>query len=175
MTKTPVSVGAITFRSNNIYVDDFVISNPKEAKKTTALRIGLIDVTNPLEDYIKNDMVVESIHLENIYLNIELYNKQKTLGNWQTIMGNMSSDTPVPNKVNQTSTLIKKITLKDIEIDLILFDTPTKTIHIPSLIFYDIPTEDGLPAKQIAKAIVSKIVRSLFIETGVNLINQGTC
>lgn len=173
MTRTPVNIGSITFRPHHIYVDHFDIKNPKCAQKPTALHIDTIKISSPLKDYIRKDMVVKSIEIENIYVNVELYNSEKTLGNWQTIMNNINQDRPVRNKANQTSTLIKKVTLTNLEVELMLFNAEPRKIHIPSLTFKDLPTEEGLPTKQIARAVVSKLIRTIFVEMGVKWIIQS--
>lgn len=169
MTGTPVSVGSISLRPETLTISDFVIYNPKEASSDVALSVDYCLIEDPFGGYIGDDSEIESVDLENIYVNIELYNKERTKGNWQTIMESVEkASSKVPAQSSKMR--IRQLTLHHINIELTLFDSPMKTFHIPRLVFYNLPLDDGLPAKKIVNAVVKQIIPSIFLEAGVKFI-----
>lgn len=174
MTQTPVSVGSVTLRPGNMSIHDFIIYNPPHALSDIALSIDHTAVDLSLDEYMQTDSVIESVELENIYINIELYDKKRTMGNWQTIMDNINrsqpQSQPTVTDASSSDTVIRRLILRHINIDLMLFKSPIKTYHIPQLVFHDLSTGNGLPAKKIVSAIVKKIIPSIFLETGINFV-----
>ena len=120
-TMTLVSIEDVIWEKDSFTIDDIMIANPKQARLPAAMRVKKIKVDAPYKQYLENPILINQIHLDSVYVNIQIYNKDQTEGNWQTLMGNMAVDHKSPLSIER-SALIKKLILTNIQIDLILSD-----------------------------------------------------
>ena len=90
--QVPVSIQTIDFKKDAFIIRNLNISNPKGARMPTALKTQTISVEAPYLNYFKDPIEIDKIDCNNVYVNIQLYNKEQTKGNWQTIIGNMQRD-----------------------------------------------------------------------------------
>ena len=169
-TMTPVTIENVDFNPQSFVIGGLLIANPKEAQLPTALKVQKITVDAPYKNYIKDPIVINQVLMNNIYLNIQLYTKDQTKGNWQTIMENMAVDHDSLFSIEREA-IIKKLILTNIKIDLILSDG--KVYHlspIQRLEFDNITSDKGIPTQEISEIIVQKMMQQIFLEKGLKSI-----
>jgi len=154
-----------------------MIANPKKAQLPTALQIEKIEVSAPHFNYLKDPIMIDEIELSTIYVNIQLYDKTKTNGNWQTLMNNMESDKSHLLSIEK-KTIIKKLILKNIEVTVILHDGKVHHLSpIKELIFENVTSDEGIPLNEVSEIIAKKMLQSIlldkafktFVETPIKL------
>jgi hypothetical protein len=167
----PTKIQAVDFEKNQITIRSLEIANPKKARLPTALKILSTEIKAPYKQYIKNPMIIDEIHLSDIYMNIQVYNKDQTEGNWQTIIGNVQKDRKSFISFEK-ATLIKRLLLTNIQIELILANgRQYKIPPIEKIEITNISTEKGMPAHEITEIIVQKMTHAIFLQEGIkNLI-----
>ncbi|MEM7175060.1 MAG: hypothetical protein AAF443_03920 [Chlamydiota bacterium] len=168
-TKTPVTVDNIDFHRESFTIQNLIVRNPKEAYVPAAFRAEVIEIAAPYKHYLQRSIVIDKIEMDNIYLDIEFYNEDKTEGNWQSLVANMHNDEKSEN--SKRKTLIKKLILRHIQVSVILADGKIHRLSpIDRLEFNDITSEEGIPVKEISEIIVRKMIYSVLKDEGLNLI-----
>lgn len=172
-TMTPVSIKDVIWKKDSFTIDDIMIANPTPARLPTAMRVKSIKVDAPYKQYFEDPILINQIHLDSVYINIQIYNKDQTEGNWQTLMGNMAVDHKSPLSVER-SALIKKLILTNIQIDLILSDGKLHHLSpIERLEFDNISSDKGIPTQEISEIIVQKMMQSIFLQKGLKSIIEA--
>ncbi|NGX51230.1 MAG: hypothetical protein K1060chlam2_01094 [Chlamydiae bacterium] len=172
-TKTPVTISRIDFHRESFVVTGIQMGNPKGARLPTALKVKTIDVQAPYRRYFEDPINIDQIHVADVYVNIQLYNKEQTRGNWQTIMETMVEEHKSPLS-NERVTIIKKLILTNITIDLILADGSVHHLSpIKRLEFDDVRSDKGIPIQEISEIIITKMVHSIFLEKGLKAIIEA--
>lgn len=172
-THTPVSIQSIDWKKESFTIHDISIGNPPKARFPTALRVQTIDVQAPYKQYFEDPILIDLIHLNNVYVNIQVYNKEQTEGNWQTLIANMSEDHKSPLTVERHAS-IKKLVLTNIQIDLILSDGKLhKLSPIDRLEFDNIRSDKGIPTQEISEIIVQKMMNQIFLQKGLKAIIEA--
>jgi hypothetical protein len=172
-TMTLVSIEDVIWEKDSFTIDDIMIANPKQARLPAAMRVKKIKVDAPYKQYLENPILINQIHLDSVYVNIQIYNKDQTEGNWQTLMGNMAVDHKSPLSIER-SALIKKLILTNIQIDLILSDGKLHHLSpIERLEFDNISSDKGIPTQEISEIIVQKMMQSIFLEKGLKSIIEA--
>lgn len=170
---TPVSIKDVIWKKDSFTIDDIMIANPKPARLPAAMRVKSIKVDAPYKQYFEDPILINQIHLDSVYVNIQIYNKDQTEGNWQTLMGNMTVDHKSPLSVER-SALIKKLILTNIQIDLILSDGKLHHLSpIERLEFENISSDKGIPTQEISEIIVQKMMQSIFLQKGLKSIIEA--
>lgn len=172
-TLTPVSIKEIEFYRNAFEIKELKIDNPKEARLQTALKSESITVAAPYRQYFWDPIEIEKIEMSDVYVNIQIYDKDQKEGNWQTIVHNMSIDHKSPLSIER-SALIKKLVLTNIQIDLILSDGKLRRLSpIDRLEFDNITSDKGIPTQEISEIIVQKVMHSIFLEQGLKSVIEA--
>jgi len=169
-TQTLVTICHIDFKSSSFTISDLQINNTKEARAPIALKVKTITVQAPYKQYMQNPIVIEQICLDEVYIDIELYNEDQSAGNWQTILKNMQEKYTIsflPEKV----AIIKKLILTNIRVDLTLSDGQLHRLDpIDRLEFDDLHSKKGIPFQEISDIITEQMINSIFIVKGLKAI-----
>lgn len=172
-THLPVTIKKISYHKNAFVIHDLQLANPKGTRLPTALKTETIQVDAPHRQYLEDPIVINQIHVNHSYVNIQVYNKAQTEGNWHTIINNMSEDHNSPLSVERPS-VIKKLILTNIQIDLILADGSIRHLTpIERIEFDNVNSERGIPIEEISEIIVQKMMGQIFIEKGLKTIIQA--
>lgn len=172
-TKLPVTIEKIDYNKASFTIHGVQLANPKEARLPTALKTETIKVDAPYRQYFDDPIVIDQILVDNSYINIQVYNKEQTKGNWHTIIDNMSEDHNSPLSIERPA-LIKKLILTNIKIDLILADGSMHHLSpIDRLEFNDLSSDKGVPIQEISEIIVQKMMGQIFFEKGLKAIIEA--
>ncbi len=159
----PVSIESVDFAKNRLTIRKLSIKNPPKARLPIAFEVEKIEVIAPYSHYIKNRIRIEKIDLSHLYINVQIYNKEKTGGNWQTIMSRVDQDNKSPLSFEREVT-IKELLLTDIKVDLILSEGERHHLSpIDKIEFKNLTTEKGIPIQEISEIIVKKVIKSVFL------------
>lgn len=174
-TNLSTTIEAVHFNPSQVMINNLQIANPKEAIAPTALKVASLSITAPYNHYLKDPIVIKEIHLDQIDLNIELYNRSQTRGNWQTLMKQMEQKEKKKSFFSiERKTEIKKLLLTTIRIELILANGERRRLSpIRELAFYDISSEEGIPMQEISQAIIKHMLHSIFLEKGLKSLFQA--
>jgi len=169
-TQTPVTIHAIDFYKESFTITEIQIGNPHKAQLPTALKVQTVNVEAPYKNYIEDPILIDKIELNNVYVNIQIYNKDQTEGNWQTLMKNLSEDHRSPLSVERI-TVIKKLILTNIQIDLILSDGKYYRLSpMERLEFNNIRSDKGIPTQEISEIIIQQMMQQIFLQKGLKAI-----
>ncbi len=169
----PVTIKKVQFNKESFQIEELQMANPKGARLPTALKVETIKIDAPYRQYFEDPITIDQIHLNNVYVNIQIYNKEQTEGNWHTIMHNMEEDHNSPLSIERPA-LIKKLILTNIQIDLILSDGSMHHLSpIDRLEFDNVDSERGIPIQEISEIIVQKMMGSIFLEKGLKAIIEA--
>ena len=172
-THVAVTIDSSGFKKDEFTIHDFQMANPKGTRLPTALRVQTTDIKAPYKHYFKDPIEINEIHLDNVYVNIQIYDKDQTKGNWQTIMGNIAHDNKSPLSVEREA-IIRRLLLTNIRIDLILSDGKLHQLSpIERLEFRDVTSEKGIPTQEIAEIIVQKMMQQIFLQQGLKNIIEA--
>lgn len=175
-TNLQTTIASLNFNPEEIVIKDFQIANPKEAALPVALNVNTLSVKAPYKNYLKNPIVIQDIHLDNIYINIQLYDQSQEQGNWQTLIAQMQEKEQKPSFFAvKRETVIQRLLITNIQIDLILADGSRRMLSpIRKLEFYDISSSEGIPIQKIVQAIIQHMVRSIFLEKGIKSLFRAS-
>lgn len=165
--KVAVEIDDIALSKNEIEIVKLMISNPKGSILPHALTIENTTITAPLLGYFDQHIVIDEVLLNDVYLGLEFEKKGSSQGNWTTIMNNMQASSPEPaaNDKNKRTVLIKRLEVRDIDIDLVYERPDGKVQHlspIKKLVFTNVTSEGGIPSDQITKIILKETLKSIF-------------
>ena len=172
-THTTVTIEDIHFHSGGFMIEKLRIGNPKEARLPTAMKVETIDIEAPYRQYFWNPIIIDKIQMSDVYVNIQLYTKDQTKGNWQTILANMEEDHKSFFSIEREA-IIKKLIFTNIQIDLILSNGKLhKLSPIERLEFDDVTSDKGIPTQEISEIIMQKMMNSIFLQQGLKAIIEA--
>ena len=129
--KVGVEIGDISLSLDNIKVTKLNIENPRNFKLERAFSTQELDFHAPLTNYLKDDIVIDEIDLDNVYIGLEFDSPKSANGNWTTIMKNASdAQSKSSQSKSQKTVLIKRLILTNIRADL-LYQSEGKIRHLP--------------------------------------------
>lgn len=180
--QVPVKIESIDLSWNKFVIKDIDISNPKESKLPTALKVQTTTMKAPPLNYLKENIIIDEIRLDNIYASIEFYNSKNTEGNWTVLIDNLdqnnsfgASERGESSKDNEGRTvLIKKLIMTNITIDLIRYGkNPTRLSPIRRIELDNISSEKGFPTEEITEIIIQKMMEQIFSIQGLSNMFQS--
>ncbi len=165
--QVPVEIGDMNFSFNTIKIDNLEIGNPRGYKLEHAFTVQEIVVHAPLLGYMSNDIVIDEIDLNNVYIGLEFESPKGTSGNWTTIMTNTQS---AQDKSSQTASektvLIKRLVLNNINADL-LYQSDGKVRHlptIPQIVLLNISSKGGDLMDQLMNSALGEMLKEIFLK-----------
>jgi len=182
-----VSIADIRFSSSMIGIDRINVGNPKGYAKTPrALSIDTFTADIPLTRFFDDNIVINEMLLDDVYIGLEFDAPKSKNGNWTTIMNNVSKNTAseqkeAKNKGKSTSVLIKKLVITNLQIELAYKtggQANRKLRPIERIELTNISSEGGIPTNQIMNIVMQETLRNIFSKEGLqnmleNVINPG--
>lgn len=172
--KVDVNVEAINLDMDNIKVANLTMGNPEGSTLKYALKVQDIDLKTPLTNYLKNPVSINQIIMDNVYIGLEFYKVGSTDGNWTYIVANLNEDMPQDSSGKEV--LIKKVTLRNINIELFTHQNGAKTRKlqpISQLEFTNVTSTGGVPASQLTNAIMKITLKEIFSREGIQNMLQN--
>jgi uncharacterized protein involved in outer membrane biogenesis len=177
-----VTIGDIQVSPSTVRVDTIHVGNPPEYTKTPrALSVKEIGVDVPLTHFFHDNIVIEKMTMDDIYVGLEFDSPKSKNGNWTTIMNNMNKSTndekdKAEKTGKSTSVLIKKLIITDLKIEL-AYKTGGKENRmlrpIDRIELTNISSEGGLPTSQIMNIVMKETLRNIFSKEGLQNMLEG--
>lgn len=178
--KVPVSIKYLSLTPNSIGVFGLKVKNPKNSELTYALKAKKIKSQAPLMTYFRQNIVIDELKVSHAYLGLEFESALRPQGNWTVIMNNLRQslhkDQKKP-KENPKNVLIKRLIIKNLDIDLLIKQPKGKVQHlkpIESMEFENITSEGGLPTAQIMNLVMSEVLKEVFSQQNLMDMLKGT-
>ena len=172
--KVQVSIDDIHISMNAIDIQKLEVGNPRSYTLPRAFSAEQILISAPLTAYIHEQVVIDTIEIDNIYLGLEFNSQSHKNGNWTVLMANLKESEDRSSK--RKTVLIKKLILTNIDITLAYRDgsKPTKKLsRIKRLEFDNVTSEKGIPTEQIADIIAREMLKSIFTLEGLGNMLEG--
>ncbi len=177
--KVPVQVGDIDLSFKVIEVQKLEIENPQGYKLPIAFAADTITVRAPLTEYLRDQVEIEEIEINNVYLGFEFESATSTQGNWTDIIKRAqerAEGMPAKAGEKKKSVLIRRIILNHIQTDLLYRHQGGKVKHLPviqHIELVDISSEGGSALDQIMNSALGAMLKQVFIEQNLkDVFNQ---
>jgi uncharacterized protein involved in outer membrane biogenesis len=161
-----VAIGDVNFTLETIKIDNLEISNPRGFKLDHAFTVQEILIKAPLKNYLKKDIVIDEIDLNNVYIGLEFESPQGTSGNWTTIMANAEkAQTQSSKSASDKTVLIKRLVLNNINADL-LYQSDGKVRHLPTIdqiVLVNISSQGGDLMDQLMHSALGQMLKEIFM------------
>ncbi|MCB1082448.1 MAG: hypothetical protein KDK63_04815 [Chlamydiia bacterium] len=177
-----VTISDINVSSNQIKVNGIRVGNPKGYDKTPrALSVDDLSVGVPFTRFFDDNIVIDEMKMDDIYIGLEFDSPTSKSGNWTTIMNNMKEASSkdkeeAKKKGKSTSVLIKRAVLTDLQIEL-AYKTGGKANRklrkIDRLELTNISSEGGIPTAQIMDIVIQETLRNIFSKEGLQNMIEG--
>jgi uncharacterized protein involved in outer membrane biogenesis len=168
-----VEIGDMNFTLDTIKIENLEISNPRGFKLEHAFTVQEIVIQAPLMNYLKKDIVIDEIDLNNVYIGLEFDSPQGTSGNWTTIMTNAEkAQTQSSQSSSDKTVLIKRLVLNNINADL-LYQSDGKVRHLPTInqiILYNVSSQGGDVLDQLMNSALGQMLKEIFIKENLKEI-----
>lgn len=163
-----VSIGDMRLLPKTVKVDQFQIGNPSGyISLPKAFSAETITIKAPLTEYLKKQIVIQEVHVDDIYLGLEFDSLSSTDGNWTVIMSRVHDTTEKEKKekAGQKKILIKKLIFTNISTYLVFTKEKIGIKKLPKIDrieLYDVSSEGGFPTDQLLNSVLGKMLRSVF-------------
>jgi uncharacterized protein involved in outer membrane biogenesis len=165
--KVSVEIGDMHFGMDSITIDNLEISNPRGFKLEHAFTTQEIVIHAPLMGYLNNDIVIEEIDLNDVYIGLEFESPQAATGNWTAIMANAQSAQEQSTKsASEKTVLIKRLVLNNINADL-LYQSDGNVRHlptIPQIVLVNISSKGGNLMDQLMNSALGEMLKEIFLK-----------
>ncbi len=180
--KVYVGIGSMGLGWGEITVNKIEIGNPPGTQQSLAFKCKTMNVLAPFTQYLKQDVVIDEINLNDVYLDLEFDSASGTKGNWTRIMQNLQNTTLEDQKntgkrgSSNRTILIKKLVLTNISVDVVYLKEGGSTKRLPTISrieLTNISSEGGLPMDQIMNSVLGQMLKSVFIKENLkNMMND---
>ncbi|MCI0381597.1 MAG: hypothetical protein L0207_00885 [Chlamydiae bacterium] len=168
--KVAVSIRSIRILPATISVSDLEIGNPAEyTALPKAFSSEKISIKAPITRYMSENVTIEEIDINNIYLGLAFDSASATTGNWTVIMSNYKKEANLGNQkeVKERSVLIKKLILRNIATSVIFLKEGGSVKKLPiidKIELTNITSEGGLPMDQLLNSVLGEMLKSVFLK-----------
>jgi len=190
-----VEIEDISLGFSNITIENFEIGNVPNGILPKAFSVETLAVNAPLGHYLNDQIVIDTIQLDNVYLGLEFDSATSTNGNWTRIMSNLQnsteSDENAPAKTRKRkseqkqasstpqtgkSLLIKELVINNISVDLVYVQGDGRIKKLPmikQIVLRNISSQEGFPMDQLMNSVLGQMLKQVFIQQNLkNMIDQ---
>ncbi len=178
--KVVVEIGDIDLSPRSIDIEKLEIGNPRGYSLPRAFAVDRIAINAPLTRYLHNDIVIDEIDLDNVYLGLEFDSPRGAQGNWTTIMHNAKAAQDSGGKSKKT-VLIHRLVLNNIQTDLLYRTQGGKVRRLPvikRMELNEISSEGGSLSDQLMNSALGEMIKQVFIQQNLkdlldNVLSPG--
>lgn len=170
-----VSIDDLHVTWDSIDIQKLEIGNPNKYKLPKAFSVEQILIEAPIPNYLHEQIVIDRMELDNIFVGLEFDNQKNKNGNWTVLMKNLH-DSIRSHRTDGKTVLIRKLILNNLQITLAYRDgskSPQKIKTIKHLEFDNVTSEKGLPTEQITAIIMRHMLRSIFTLENLGNMLEG--
>ena len=117
--------------------------------------------------HLKDEIIVDEIEIDGIYLGLEFNNAKGVDGNWTELMKSLETRSAASTEPSgkKRSLLVKKVVLTNINTDLVYRDSGNVQ-HLPKIDrmeLYNISSTGGVPVDQLMNSVLGQMLKQVFI------------
>ena len=142
--KVYVEIGSVNLSWNEFKIKKTEIGNPPGSIQPQAFKCQEIDIKTPFTNFFDNQIVIDEIDVNDVFLDLEFDSASDTQGNWSRIMNNLQPTTSTLNKKSSSkkedqsirssrSVYIRKLILTNIDVDVLYIKEAGKVDTYPAL------------------------------------------
>jgi uncharacterized protein involved in outer membrane biogenesis len=167
LLKVPVEISRINLSPRAINVHQLEIGNPQGYILPYAFTAHHIAINAPLTHYFRNNLEIDEIDVNDIYLGLEFDSPSSTRGNWTAIVHN-AKRAQDPSTGTQKSVLIRRIVLTNIRTDLVYRTQAGQVRRLPVIKRLELTnissSGGGDVMDQIMNSALGEMLKQVFIE-----------
>jgi uncharacterized protein involved in outer membrane biogenesis len=166
-TKVAVQIDEMKLSWGEIDILKLQMGNPKGSLLSKAFSAETIAIQATIPTYFQNDVVIDEIVIDQIYLGLEFNSATSAKGNWTKIMSNVQSSVQEATSESTRTVLIRKLVLTNISVDVVYRqgDQKIKRLRtIPRIELYNISSQGGFPIDQLMNSVLGQMLKSVFIK-----------
>jgi len=170
-----VSIDSMNLRSSEIDVNKLTIGNPRGYSLPKAFSAEEIQIHAPVTTYFSNDILIDEIDVNNIYLGLEFDSISNGDGNWTTIFKHFQEASDL-DKTDGKKVTIKRLVFNNINTELLFRSeggNVKKLPEIKQIVLTNISTEGGSLADQLMGSVLGQMVKQVFVEQNLNNMIKG--
>ncbi len=199
--KVSVEIDSIGLGWGKIDVKKIQIGNPPGSILAKAFKCNQILVQAPFTNYLKQNIIIEEIDVNDVYLGLEFDSASGTSGNWTTIMGNLQASTgtneksdpssssrkkkkkkqespppPAASGKSERTVLIRRLVLTNIDVDVVYRKEGGKVQklpRIPRIELTNISSEGGVPLDQVMNSVLGQMLKEVFLKQNLKNMMQN--
>jgi uncharacterized protein involved in outer membrane biogenesis len=188
--KVSVEIDNIGLGWGKIKINQTQIGNPPGSILAKAFSSGEILVDAPFTHYLKQNVVIDEIDVNDVYLGLEFDSPTGASGNWTTIMGNLKSSMGATEQkkgkrkekesananASTRTVLIHRLVLTNIDVDVVYRKDGGKVQklpRIPRIELTEISSEGGIPLDQIMNSVLGEMLKQVFIKQNLKDMLQN--
>ncbi|MEL7431087.1 MAG: hypothetical protein AAGI90_00960 [Chlamydiota bacterium] len=162
-----VTVQHFHYEDASFKIEDLEIFNIDD-ERTTAFSAEMIEIDASWKDLTKTPLVIEAIELSNLSIQIEVSSNGTT--NWDRLLKEQNKSR---KKKPSKAYLIQELTLRNLFVTVTTANGKvTQYPMIDELVLYNISNETGFPLREVEKAIFQIVLRKLFEDFGIRIIDN---
>jgi len=164
--KVTVEIGDIDLALKSIEIEKIEIGNPSNCLLPRAFAAERISIDTPLTRYLHQDIVIEEMEIEGVYLGLEFDSPTSLRNNWATLLdhGKSAQD---EDKASGKTVTIRSLILRDVQTDLVYHSQGKKVNHLPTIkkiVLKDLSSSGGSPFDQIMNNALGEMLKEVFIK-----------
>ncbi len=174
-----VQIGKIDLFPTKIGIQKLHVGNPSGYKLAEALSIGQINSNAFLGEYFKENVVIDSVELNDVYLGLEFDSIKGTQGNWTVLFSNIEASKEKAQKKaadeKPGKLLIKKLIVRNTNADVLYHDNSKGVIHLPSIPlmeFDNVSSEGGEAIDQLMSSVLGQMLKEVFVRENLKNMLQ---
>jgi hypothetical protein len=154
----PVTIRSLEIGKTSAEISRLWIGNFPGSRNSTSFTSESLKLEAKLDEIFGNPVTIESIDLDNIFVEIEFYDAQGKESNWGRILEKKGE-----KKKNSKEYLIRTLVLSNLTVEVTQADGKVKRYPtIKRMEFHNIGSETGFPVDEIEKAIFDLMMKDLF-------------
>lgn len=165
--QTSVFVGDATFSLKKIGLKKIVINSPKKSRLPQAFSCDQLNIRAWVTNYLKKDIEIDLIELDDVYLGLEFDSPSSANGNWTRLMENLQKATQESSSKSKKTVLIKKLIIRNIKCQVVYLNKKDGVINlktIDQLEFDNISSDEGFPLEQLSNSVLGKMLKEVFVK-----------
>jgi hypothetical protein len=167
---SPVRVEKVEISLHSIELKDFTVENPHFSRTKYALICDRIHVNFLIKELFQKAPKIDSIMVDNMLVNVELYDTKGEVHNWKMIVANV----PKTEEGKKTNFEIRKVTIEHLSSNLIPAKEALKPLPpMEHVVLKNITEENGLPLDKIQKALYEAVLQEIFKQKVLAFLQKG--
>ncbi len=170
-----VSIDSMSFRPSKIEVKKIEIGNPRGYSLPKAFSAEEIEIKAPITNYFKEEIVIDQVDVDNIYLGLEFDTTTEAKGNWSRILQHFQKEAHL-DEMKGKKILIKKMVFTNIHTELLFRSEGGKVQKLPMIKrieLTNISTQGGFPTDQLMGSVLGQMLKEVFIQQNLNNALRG--